>query len=173
MRLIIFSRKWISVGLISSCLLILGHPIWAQSGSGTGFIVHPDGYILTCHHVVKGAGKIEVVLPDSIRQVAEVVEADTYKDLALLKIPVQGLPCVTLGDSERTRVLDSVIALGYPLEIGNEVAANEGKINAKRDSEKIPLFQIDAAVNPGNSGGPLVNDHGEVIGVVVAVDTTR
>jgi len=168
MRLIILSRKWITVGLVSFCLLIFGHPTWAQSSSGTGFVVHPDGYILTCNHVVEGAGKIEVVSSDSKRYVAEVVEADTYKDLALLKIPAQGLPYVTLGDSERARVLDSVIALGYPLGIGNEVAANEGKINAKRDSEKIPLFQIDAAVNPGNSGGPLVNDHGEVIGVVVA-----
>jgi len=155
---------------VFAIVIILAPFSHAQSSSGTGFIIHPDGYILTCNHVIKGGGTIEVILHDSTKYKAQVVEADAYKDLALLKITGSKFPTVPLGDSERVRVLDTIIALGYPLAsiAGNEVAANEGKINAKRDSEKIPLFQIDAAVNPGNCGGPLVNDRGEVVGIVVA-----
>jgi formylglycine-generating enzyme required for sulfatase activity len=151
-------------------IVFLGNLVYASTlaSTGTGFFIHPDGYILTCQHVIEGVGKIEVMLSDSSRYVAEVVEEDAYKDLALLKISIKNAPYVILGDSEHTRVLETVFALGYPLKIGNEVSANEGKINAKRDSEKIPLFQIDAVVNSGNSGGPLINDHGEAIGIIVA-----
>jgi S1-C subfamily serine protease len=138
--------------------------------SGSGFIVHPDGYILSNNHVVDGADKIDVVLHDGTIHRAKVLEADAYKDLALLKIEAKGLTAAPLGDSDKLKPGEVVITIGFPLStiIGSATASIfEGKLNAKRD-EKIEMLQIDAAVNPGNSGGPLVNDRGEVIGIVVS-----
>ena len=138
--------------------------------SGSGFIVHPDGYILSNNHVVDGADKIDVVLHDGTIHRAKVLEADPYKDLALLKIEAKGLTAAPLGDSDKLKPGEVVITIGFPLStiIGSATASIfEGKLNAKRD-EKIEMLQIDAAVNPGNSGGPLVNDRGEVIGIVVS-----
>ena len=138
--------------------------------SGSGFIVHTNGYIISNAHVVEGASKLKVVLQDGSVHDATLVEADKYKDLALLKIAPSGLVAAPLGDSARVEVMDAVMAIGYPLgtALGSSVSAYEGKVNAIRDEEKVPKFQIDATVNPGNSGGPLLNDRGEVIGVIVA-----
>ncbi len=138
--------------------------------TGSGFIVHPDGYILSNNHVVEGAARLEVVLHDGAIHPARVVEADSYKDLALLKIEARGLAAAPLGNSDQLEVLENVIAIGFPLSdlIGSASAsASEGKLNARRDN-KIEMLQIDANVNPGNSGGPLVNERGEVIGVIVS-----
>jgi len=159
---------------LRSVMAALGHADLADAAtvesSGSGFIVHPDGFILSNNHVVAGAEKIDVVLHDGTIYPARVIEADAYKDLALLKIEATGLTAAPLGDSDKTEVMDSVMAIGYPLSkvIGaSSASAYEGRLNARRD-EKIELFQIDAAVNPGNSGGPLVNERGEVIGVIVS-----
>jgi len=151
-------------------LAIWGLPAPAQDGNGSGFIVHPDGFLLTNSHVIEGAEKLEVVLSDGATRVAKVVEADDYKDLALLKIEGRDYPAAPLGDSDKMELMDYIMVMGYPMAdaIGSEVSAYEGKINAKRQGEKTPRFQIDATLNPGNSGGPLINERGEVIGVVVA-----
>ena len=138
--------------------------------SGSGFIIHPDGYILSNNHVVDGADNIDVVLHDGAIHHAEVIKNDPYKDLALLKIEAKGLTAAPLGNSDKLEVAETVMAIGFPLSdiIGSATAsAFEGELNARRD-DKIEMFQIDAAVNPGNSGGPLVNDRGEVIGVIVS-----
>ena len=138
--------------------------------SGSGFIIHPDGYILSNNHVVDGADKIDVVLHDGTILRAKVIEVDAYKDLSLLKIEAKGLTAAPLGDSDKLEVAETVMAIGFPLSdiIGSATAsAFEGKLNARRE-DKIEMLQIDAAVNPGNSGGPLVNECGEVIGVIVS-----
>ena len=137
---------------------------------GSGFIVSSDGYILTNNHVVAHAPQITVVVPDHGRISGSVVLSDGYKDLALLKVPLSNLPCVSIADSNLVHVLNTVYVLGYPLahELGGNVSASEGKINAIRDDSRMQLFQFDADVNPGNSGGPVLNEKGEAIGVVVA-----
>ena len=144
--------------------------------SGSGFIVHPDGYILSNNHVVNGADKIDVVLHDGTIHPAKVIETDAYKDLALIKIDSKGLTAAPLGESDKLEIMDTVMAIGYPLSfiIGSaSAAASEGRLNARRD-DNIEMLQIDANVNPGNSGGPLVNERGEVIGVIVSkLNSTR
>jgi hypothetical protein len=141
----------------------------AQS-SGSGFIIHSDGYILTNEHVIRNAAKIEVVLPGGKRVPAEVIERDDYKDLALLKVTEPNLQALNIGESRKMTVLDTIVAVGFPFAglVGNDVSAYDGKINAVREEDKIPLLQVDANVNPGNSGGPVLNDRAEVIGVVVS-----
>jgi hypothetical protein len=156
--------------------LIVGwatHAIPLLSGevkSGSGFIFHPDGYILTNNHVVADSTEHIVILSNGNRVPAKVVATDPNIDLALLKIPGSNFPVLPLGESRKISVLDTVVAMGFPMfsTIGYDVSAYDGKINAIRQSEHAPLLQIDANINPGNSGGPLLNDRGEVIGVVVS-----
>ena len=144
--------------------------LFGQIASGSGFIIHPEGYLLTNHHVVASANQITVVVPGKGSFAASVVADDDYKDLALLKIEVSNLAYLPIGESQKVKVLDTIYVLGYPLApaLGADVSASEGQVNAIRDSGKIPLLQIDANVNPGNSGGPVLNDRGEVVGVVVS-----
>jgi Trypsin-like peptidase domain len=144
--------------------------LFGQTASGSGFIIHPEGYLLTNHHVVASANQITVVVPGKGSFAASVVADDDYKDLALLKIEVSNLAYLPIGESQKVKVLDTIYVLGYPLApaLGADVSASEGQVNAIRDSGKIPLLQIDANVNPGNSGGPVLNDRGEVVGVVVS-----
>ncbi|HEY0790611.1 MAG TPA: trypsin-like peptidase domain-containing protein [Chthoniobacterales bacterium] len=141
-----------------------------QDSSGSGFIIRSDGYVLTNHHVVADASRVEITVPNLGQFEAVLVADDEYKDLALLKIRAAGLATLPIAESRKANVLDVLIVLGYPygLELGSEVSASEGRINAIRDEGKIPLFQIDANVNPGNSGGPALNDRGEVVGVIVS-----
>ena len=138
--------------------------------SGSGFIFHPDGYILTNNHVVAGSTEQVVVLSNGNRVPAKLVATDPKKDLALLKISGSNFPTLPIGESRKMSVMDSVLAMGYPMfsTIGYDVSAYDGKINAIRQTDHAPLLQIDANINPGNSGGPLLNDRGEVIGIVVA-----
>jgi hypothetical protein len=137
---------------------------------GTGFFVHPDGYLLTNQHVIDGADDLMVVTPDGKKLSARVVKADGYKDLALIKVDVSEAPHLVLGRSADIKVLDPVIAVGFPYadKIGAELSAYDGKVNAIRESGPIPMLQIDANVNLGNSGGPLLNDRGEVVGIVAS-----
>jgi serine protease Do len=134
---------------------------------GSGLIVSPDGYILTCAHVVENATEILVRLTDRRELVAKTVGADRRSDVALLKIEASGLPSVRIGDPGKVRVGEWVLAIGAPF--GFENSATAGIVSAKGRSlprdNYVPFIQTDVAINPGNSGGPLFNMRGEVIGV--------
>jgi len=134
---------------------------------GSGFLVSPDGYILTCAHVVENATEILVRLTDRREFTAKVIGADRRSDVALLKIDATGLPQVRIGDPEKVRVGEWVLAIGSPF--GFESSATSGIVSAKGRSlpreNYVPFIQTDVAINPGNSGGPLFNLRGEVIGI--------
>ncbi len=134
---------------------------------GSGFIISPDGRILTNAHVVDGADEIIVKLADNTEKKARVLGVDKASDVALLKIDATGLPAVTLGDSSRLEVGDWVLAIGSPF--GLEHTATQGIVSALGrslpDGNYVPFIQTDVAVNPGNSGGPLLNTRGEVVGI--------
>ena len=136
-------------------------------GLGSGFIISHDGYILTNAHVVEGATEVTVKLTDRREFKAKVVGVDTRSDIATLKIEASGLPTVRIGDPEKVKVGDWVAAIGSPFGFENSVTA--GIVSAKSrtlpDSTYVPFIQTDVAVNPGNSGGPLFNLQGEVIGI--------
>jgi serine protease Do len=136
-------------------------------GLGSGFIVSPDGYILTNAHVVDGADSVTVRLTDRREFRAKVVGADKQTDIAVLKIDAKALPTVRLGRSQDANVGEWVVAIGSPYGFDNTVTA--GIVSAKSrslpDANYTPFIQTDVAVNPGNSGGPLFNLAGEVIGI--------
>jgi serine protease Do len=136
-------------------------------GLGSGFIVRPDGVIVTNAHVIDGADEVTVKLTDKREFKAKVIGVDKPTDIAVLKIDASGLPTVRLGDPAQTGVGDWVLAIGSPFGFENSVTA--GIVSAKSRSLPgegySPFIQTDAAVNPGNSGGPLFNAQGEVIGV--------
>jgi serine protease Do len=136
-------------------------------GEGSGFIVSPNGYILTNAHVVENADHVTVLLTDRREFTAKVVGTDKATDVAVLKIDATGLPTVKVGDSRRAQVGEWVVAIGSPF--GFENSATAGIVSAKArslpDSTYVPFIQTDVAVNPGNSGGPLFNLAGEVIGI--------
>ena len=136
-----------------------------QRGVGSGFMISNDGYVLTNAHVVDGADEVIVTLTDRREFKAKVLGADKRSDVALLKVDGANLPYLTVGDSTKIRVGEWVIAIGSPFNLDNTVTA--GIISAKsRDTgEFLPLIQSDVAVNPGNSGGPLINMRGQVIGI--------
>jgi serine protease Do len=138
-------------------------------GEGSGFIVSPDGYILTNAHVVDEADEVTVRMTDRREYTAKVVGLDKRSDVAVLKIEGKNLPVVTLGNPDKLRPGEWVIAIGSPFGFDNSVTA--GIVSAKsrslpgEDSNYVPFIQTDVAVNPGNSGGPLFNLDGEVVGI--------
>jgi serine protease Do len=136
-------------------------------GVGSGFILSPDGVILTNAHVVDDADEVSVKLTDRREFTAKVLGVDKTTDIAVIKIPANGLPYVKIGDSKATKVGEWVVAIGQPFGFENSVTS--GIVSAKSRSlpgdSYVPFIQTDAAVNPGNSGGPLFNLKGEVIGV--------
>lgn len=149
-------------------------------GSGSGFIISEDGYVLTNDHVVANANRVTVFLNDNRQFEAEVVGRDPNTDVAVLKIAADGLPVAQLGNSQAVEVGDWVLALGYPMSLGETVTA--GIVSAKgrsigimqRDRENRPaalehFIQTDAAINQGNSGGPLIDLNGRVIGINSAI----
>ncbi|HJQ95132.1 MAG TPA: trypsin-like peptidase domain-containing protein, partial [Acidimicrobiia bacterium] len=150
-----------------------------EQGSGSGFVVSSDGYILTNNHVVEGAEQVTVRLLDRREFKAKVVGTDPNTDVAVLKIDAKGLPPVALGNSEDARVGEWVLAIGNPLGEGLTFTVTSGIVSAKgraltglpgRGQGSIQDFiQTDAAINPGNSGGPLVSVRGEVIGINSAI----
>lgn len=139
------------------------------AGFGSGFVVSDDGYIVTNHHVIDGADEIEVSLQDRTVYAAELVGSDPRTDLALLKIDAEGLPAAALGDADSLKVGQWVLAIGSPF--GFDYTATQGIISAlsrslpSNDSSYVPFIQTDVAVNPGNSGGPLFDLDGRVVGV--------
>ena len=134
---------------------------------GSGFFISPDGYILTNAHVVDSADEITVRLTDKREFKARVIGADRRTDLALIKIEASGLPSVRMGDPNRLRVGEWVVAIGSPFGFDSTVTA--GIVSAKGRSlpqeNFVPFIQTDVAINPGNSGGPLFNMRGEVVGI--------
>jgi serine protease Do len=140
-------------------------------GLGSGFIVSPDGFIVTNAHVVENADEINVRLNDKREFKARVIGADTRSDVAVIKIDATALPVVKIGDMNKVRVGEWVVAIGSPFGFQNTVTA--GIVSAKSrenlsgdpNLDAVPFIQTDVAVNPGNSGGPLLNMRGEVIGI--------
>jgi len=144
----------------------------AQTGLGSGVIVSASGYILTNNHVVEGADEIEVVLNDSRNARAKVIGTDPDTDLAILKIELDKLPVITLGNSDGAQVGDQVLAIGNPFGVGQTVTS--GIVSALgRNQLGINTFenfiQTDAAINPGNSGGALVDTNGNLLGINTAI----
>lgn len=134
-------------------------------GVGSGFILSSDGLIMTNAHVVEGADEVVVTLTDKREFKAKIIGADKRSDVALVKIDATGLPAVKVGDVNRLKVGEWVMAIGSPFGLDNTVTA--GIVSAKqRDTgDYLPLIQTDVAINPGNSGGPLINMRGEVVGI--------
>jgi len=135
------------------------------SGVGSGFILSPDGYIMTNAHVVRGADDIYVKLPDKREFKAKLIGADQRTDVALIKVEASGLPAVVIGDSVKLRVGEWVMAIGSPFDLDNTVTAGIVSAKGRDTGEYVPFIQTDVAINPGNSGGPLINLKGEVVGI--------
>ena len=140
-----------------------------REGLGSGVIVREDGYILTNHHVIDGADQIEVDLNDNRSLQAQVVGSDAPSDLAVLKVNASGLPVLALGDSDRTRVGDVVLAIGNPLGVGQTVTMGiisaKGRQTGLSNGSFEDFLQTDAPINRGNSGGALVSTNSELIGI--------
>lgn len=152
-------------------------------GGGTGFLITPDGYVMTNNHVVEGASSILVTLNDRSVHEARLIGGDPTTDVAVIKVEGRGLPVIRFGEPNRTRVGEWVLAIGNPLGLDFTVTAGivsaQGRpldilrrsiIDSELAGYAVETFiQTDAAINPGNSGGPLVNIHGEVIGINSAI----
>ncbi len=143
-----------------------------QAGLGSGVIISPEGYILTNNHVVEGADEIQVILNDSRSARAKLIGTDPESDLAVLRITLDKLPVITLGNSDQIQVGDQVLAIGNPFGVGQTVTS--GIVSALgRNQLGINTFenfiQTDAAINPGNSGGALVDTQGNLVGINTAI----
>jgi Do/DeqQ family serine protease len=140
-----------------------------QRGLGSGVVITHDGYIVTNHHVVDGSEQITVEFTDRRSFPAKLVGSDAPSDLAVLKIEAKDLPVLTLGDSDKVRVGDVVLAVGNPLGVGQTVTSGivsaKGRYTGLSDGSFEDFIQTDAAINQGNSGGALVNTSGEVVGI--------
>lgn len=136
---------------------------------GSGFIISPDGYVLTNHHVVDGADEVTVKLSDRRELKAKVIGSDQQYDVALLKIEASNLPSIRLGDSNTLKPGQWVVAIGSPFGLDHSVTAGivsaTGRSNPYADQRYVPFIQTDVAINQGNSGGPLLNTSGEVVGI--------
>lgn len=134
-------------------------------GVGSGFIISPDGFILTNAHVVDGADEVYVTLTDKREFKAKIIGVDKRTDVAVVKVDGSNLPRLTIGDPNKLRVGEWVIAIGSPFGLDNTVTAGIISAKARDTGDYLPLIQTDVAVNPGNSGGPLINMRGEAVGI--------
>lgn len=134
-------------------------------GVGSGFILTADGFIMTNAHVVDGAQQVIVTLTDKREFVARIVGSDKRTDVAVVKIEATGLPPVKLGDPNRLKVGEWVMAIGSPFGLENTVTAGIVSAKGRDTGDYLPFIQTDVAINPGNSGGPLINMRGEVVGI--------
>lgn len=152
-----------------------GHSRGPTSSAGSGVVISTDGYIVTNNHVVDGADKIEIIFRNKKSYPATVIGRDPNTDLALLKVEANDLKPITMGDSEKTKIGEWVVAIGNPLNLTSTVTA--GIVSAKGRNINIvnsqfpieSFIQTDAAINPGNSGGALLNARGELVGVNTAI----
>jgi len=134
-------------------------------GVGSGFILTPDGFVMTNAHVVEGADEVLVTLTDKREFKAKIIGADKRTDVAVVKIEGTGLPSVRVGDVSRLKVGEWVMAIGSPFGLDNTVTAGIVSAKGRDTGDYLPFIQTDVAINPGNSGGPLINMRGEVIGI--------
>lgn len=146
-----------------------------EEGTGSGFLINRDGYLLTNAHVVKNATDVRITLKDGRTFDGQVVGADSVTDVAVVKVDGENLPSVTLGNSEKIQPGQWAIAIGNPLGLENTVTAGIISATGRSSSEvgvpekRVGFIQTDAAINPGNSGGPLIDASGEVIGMNTAI----
>jgi len=145
-------------------------------GTGSGVIISPDGYIITNNHVIRGAKELEITLNNQKSYPAEVIGADESTDIALIKIDAEDLPFVAIANSDNVRVGEWVLAVGNPFNLTSTVtagivSAKARNINISRGKMVESFIQTDAAVNPGNSGGALVNVRGELVGINTAISS--
>jgi serine protease Do len=156
-----------------------GGPVLGRGGSGgaaTGFVIDPNGIIVTNDHVVDGAQSVTVTTSDGKKLTATVLGEDASHDLAVLDVDATNMPAIELGDSDQVQVGDDVVAIGNALDLDGGLSATRGIVSGLH--REIPtetggrlegLIQTDAAINPGNSGGPLVDAEGRVIGINTAI----
>ncbi len=139
------------------------------SSLGSGFLISDDGYVMTNHHVVEGADSVKVTLSDRREFTAKVIGSDEQSDVALLKIDAKGLPFLRMAKADTTKPGQWVIAIGSPFGLDHSVTAGivsaVGRANPYADQRYVPFIQTDVAINQGNSGGPLLNTGGEVVGI--------
>lgn len=142
--------------------------IETKKGAGSGMIIDENGYILTNAHVVWDAATAKIKLSDGKTLSAEVIGRDEIIDLAILKIVGNDFPKVTIGDSDSVMQGDDVFTLGYPFGLEGDVSFKEGTISRRISDGDATYFETSAEIHPGNSGGPLVNKYGEVVGINTA-----
>ena len=155
-------------------MLGLGPTTQRQQGQGSGFITRANGLIFTNEHVVRGADRVAVTLPDGRRFRGKVLGGDPLTDVAVVKVVADNLPVASLGNSDQLRPGEWAIAIGNPFGLNNTVTAGiisaVGRTDANiGEGQRVPYIQTDAAVNPGNSGGPLISARGEVNGMNTAI----
>ena len=142
--------------------------IEGTTGSGSGFVVNPAGYILTNEHVISGQSRLTFVFDNGARLTATVIASDAIRDIALLKVTAAGSLTV-LPFATQVREGDEVVALGHPLNLGESMTVTKGIVSGFRTIRGVVHIQTDAAINPGNSGGPLLNTNGEVVGMNTSI----
>jgi ribosomal protein L37AE/L43A len=142
----------------------------AEESIGSGMIIDESGYILTSNHIVENVQSATIILKDGGQFPGAVISRDEFRDLAIIKISASGFdfPVATLGNSDELETGEEIVAIGYSLGLEGEATVSKGIISAFRTGDGVLYIQTDASLNPGNSGGPLINSKGEVVGIVTA-----